>query len=316
MELYKKYRPELVSDVVGQPEAVKVLSGWIESGSIPHAIMFGGPSGVGKTTLARCLAKTLGAEDVMSYREMNVAVDRGVAMVEDLIEDVGGNISGGNRVWVLDEIHSLSKPAMNSLLKVLEESPSYAYFIFCTTETSKIIPALLNRCSRVTLKSISGTQIEKLLFEVALKEGKEITDAVAMAIANQADGSARAALVLLEQAFAVDDPDDMLAIVKNSDGPDITNPDMRAFWKVLFSQKQVSWKEVAAEFEKLTESPDTIRRVTLAALGTKLRRFNGAGMPLHKVADMMRIFQFGLEDSGKDGLLLMVFDAWARNASR
>lgn len=312
MELYKKYRPAEVSEVIGQPEAVKVLSGWIKGDNIPHAIMFDGPSGVGKTTLARCLAKVLGAEDAMSYREMNVAVDRGVAMVDDLIEDVANNITGGNRVWVLDELHATTKPCQNSLLKVLEDCPSYAYFIFCTTETSKILPALLNRCSRVTLKSVAETQLERLVFDVALREGREVTDDVAMAIAQKADGSARACLVLLEQALAVEDPADMKAIVQNSDGIDITNPDMRAFWKVLFSTKPVTWKEVASEFEKLTDSPETIRRVTLAALGTKLRKYNGGGISLQAAADMMRIFQFGLDDSGRDGLLLMVFDAWAR----
>lgn len=315
MELYKKYRPNKVSDVVGQPEAIKVLSGWIDAGNIPHAIIFDGPSGVGKTTLARCLAKVLGAESAINYREMNVAVERGVSMVEDLIEDVANNVTGGNRVWVLDEVQNTTKPAQNSLLKVLEECPPYAYFIFCTTETAKVIPALMNRCSRVTLKSIAATQLEKLLFNVALQEGRELTDDVATMISLKADGSGRSALVLLEQALAVDDPEDMKSIVRNSDGIDITNQDMRAFWKVLFSTKPVAWRDVAAEFEKLTDSPETIRRVTLAALGTKLRRYNGAGMPLHKVADMMRIFQFGLEDSGKDGLLLMVFDAWARMQS-
>lgn len=312
MELYKKHRPQLVADVFGQPDAVKVLNGWIASGTIPHAVMFDGPSGVGKTTLARCLSHELGADDVLDYREMNVAVERGVAMVEDLIEDVSNNISGGNRVWVLDEVHSLTKPAMNSLLKVLEECPSYAYFIFCTTETEKIIPALLNRCSRVSLKSISVTQLESLVHCVAVKEGRNLEADVETAIALKSDGSARAALVLLEQVLAVENHDDMLSIIQHSDGIDFSNPDLKAFWKVLFNPKDTSWKDVVSVFEKLTDEPETIRRVTLAALGTKLKRYNGWGITPKQIADAMRIFQFNLVDSGKDGLLLMVYDVWSR----
>lgn len=312
MELYKKYRPTSVSDVVGQREAVKVLSGWIKSDSIPHAIMFEGPSGVGKTTLARCLAGVLGASDAMNYREMNVAVERGVAMVDNLVEDVSTNITGGNRVWVLDEVHALSKQAMNSLLKVLEDCPPYAYFIVCTTETQKIIPALLNRFSRVSLKSVATTQIEKLLHSVAEKEGRRIPDDVATGIALKSDGSVRSALVLLEQVLTVDDPDDMKAIVNNCDGIDLNRNDLRAFWKVLFNPKISPWSDVVAELDKLTDSHESIRLVTLAALATKLRRYNGYGLSMGKIADMMRIFQFGLEDSGKSGLLLMVYDAWVR----
>ena len=312
MELYKKYRPQTVADVVGQPEAVKVVSGWIKADNIPHAILFEGPSGVGKTTLARCLARELGAEGVLNYREMNVAVERGVSMVEDLVEDVANNLTDGNRVWVLDEMQSLTLPAKNSLLKVLEECPSYAYFIFCTTDTSKIIKPLMNRCSRVSLKAIKTSSLEGLIRSVAEKEGVTVPDNIVSTIASKADGSARGALVLLEQALTVTQPEDMLAIVNNSDNIDIGNAGLRAFWSTLFSPKPHPWKLVADELEKLTDTPETIRRTTLAALDTKLRKHTGAGLSIAKVADMIRIFQFGLDDSGKPGLTLMVYDAWVR----
>lgn len=309
MELYKKYRPDDISGIVGQPEAVNVVGGWIKAGNIPHSIMFEGPTGVGKTTFARCLAKQLGATDVLNYREMNVSVDRGIAMVEDLIEDVSSNLFGGNRVWVLDELHGVSKSAQNSLLKVLEESPSYAYFVFCTTDPQKIIPALLNRCSRISLRAIPATRIEQLVLDVASKEGRDIPVEVARGISLKTEGSARSALVLLEQVLAVSDPDAMQAIVSQASFDNFNDPSIQEFWKVLFSYRPVGWSEVVASFDKLTESEETIRRITLRALATRLRRYRG-GIPMDKLADMMRIFQFGLEESGRDGLLLMVYDAW------
>ena len=309
MELYKKYRPSGLDEVYGQADAIKMLTGWVSENNIPHAIMLDGPTGVGKSTIARILASVLGASDPAHLREINVSSDRGLDMVGLITEDLQGNIFGGNRVWVLEEAQGITKQGQGALLQLIEDLPDYAYFIFCTMEPQKIITALKGRCAQLHLKRIPSFAMSNILQSALQREGKTLDSKILMQIVKKADGSARRALMLLEECLAVSDTDQMLSII-NTEESLIVGGDYKDFWSTLFRRRNVPWNVVVAEFSELTDDPETIRRATLRALGTMLIRDGSAGLDTDTLAEFMGIFKDSLVDSGQDGLLLMVYQSW------
>ena len=307
MELYRKYRPSSFADVVGQREAVGVLKGWLKKGSVPHAIMFDGPSGCGKTTLARILATELGCTNELSYQEINVSVECGVVMVAELIEDSKHNITGGNRVWVLDEVHGLTSQSSNALLKVLEEAPSYAYFLLCTTNPEKILPTLLNRCQQIKVKPLSDQALRSAISRVLTAEEREIPDDVVEALVSYADGSGRKAIVKLEQCLAASRPENMLAIIQEGDQ---FNASVRDLCNIFTGGKKATWRETAKILGSLEDDTEKIRRAVLGWISSALVKGWARSVPPKVLADIIRIFQFNTYDSGRPGLVLMTYDAW------
>jgi DNA polymerase III gamma/tau subunit len=306
MELYRKYRPKTFDEVEGQREAVGTLKGWLAKKSVPHSIMFEGASGCGKTTLARILASELGCKNDLNYQEMNVAIERGVAMVESLLLDCKNNFTGGNRVWVLDEIQAVSKPAMQSLLKVLEESPPYAYFFLCTTDPAKILPTLMNRCQHIKVNQLSDTALENTIKRVAEGENREVPKEVMDAIVHYSEGSARKAVVKLEQCLAATKPENMLALITQETGLTVG---VKQLCTIFTSGKKYTWKDTARILDHLQEDSETIRRAILGWVSSAMVRGWG-GITPQALAEILRIFQFNTYDSGKPQLVLMVYDAW------
>jgi DNA polymerase-3 subunit gamma/tau len=211
--LTRKYRPQSFDDIVSQDHVSSTLKNAIKQNRISHAYMFSGPRGVGKTTMARVLARTINQIDnsvdgeslnqTLNIVEIDAASNNKVEDVHQLRETVRIPPQNGRyKVFIIDEVHMLSKQAFNALLKTLEEPPSYAIFIFATTEPHKVLPTILSRVQRFDFKRISVDEIVQRLKNICIDEDITIDDESLHVIAKKADGALRDALGLMDQAIA------------------------------------------------------------------------------------------------------------------
>jgi DNA polymerase III subunit gamma/tau len=211
--LTRKYRPQSFDDIVSQDHVSSTLKNAISQNRISHAYMFCGPRGVGKTTMARVLARTINQIDnsvdgeslnqTLNIVEIDAASNNKVEDVHQLRETVRIPPQNGRyKVFIIDEVHMLSKQAFNALLKTLEEPPPYAIFIFATTEPHKVLPTILSRVQRFDFKRISVNEIVERLKGICKTEQISIDDESLHIIAKKADGALRDALGLMDQAIA------------------------------------------------------------------------------------------------------------------
>ncbi|MBU4314999.1 DNA polymerase III subunit gamma/tau [Patescibacteria group bacterium] len=229
--LYRKYRPSRFDTVSGQGHIVQTIQNEIKDGTIAHAYLFSGPRGVGKTTIARLLAKTINCDgrkkdsaepcgdcshcksfdenSAMDIIEIDAASHTGVDNVrENIIEALRfAPVSGKYKIFIIDEVHMLSTNAFNALLKTLEEPPAYGIFILATTEIHKIPQTIISRCQRFDFHRLSQEEIIKRLSMVINAEGITADDSVLESIARLSEGCLRDAESLLGQILALGEKD-------------------------------------------------------------------------------------------------------------
>ena len=221
--LARKYRPQTFSEVYAQDHVTEILQNAIESKRIAHAFLFTGPRGVGKTSMARILAKSLNCEEGPSAHPCNkchncLEITAGTS--SDVIEIDGASNTGVDdirelqkelmyapsqsqyKIYIIDEVHMLSKNAFNALLKTLEEPPENVLFIFATTEAQKVLATIVSRCQRYDFKRIPVEAIVKRLREITASENIQIDDESLYMIARKADGGMRDALSLMDQVLS------------------------------------------------------------------------------------------------------------------
>jgi DNA polymerase-3 subunit gamma/tau len=200
--LYQKYRPSSFRDVLGQDHIVKVLSGALKEGNAAHAYLFVGSRGTGKTSVARILARELGASDRDTY-EIDAASNTGVDNIRQLREEASVMpFDSKKKVYIVDEVHMLSKGAFNAFLKLLEEPPSHVVFILATTELEKVPETIQSRCQMFTFKKPTQKVLMEMVTRVAKAEGFTLEPASAELIALLADGSFRDAHGILQKILS------------------------------------------------------------------------------------------------------------------
>ncbi|MBL1434354.1 DNA polymerase III subunit gamma/tau [Candidatus Wolfebacteria bacterium] len=200
--LYRKYRPQKFSEVVGQDHITKVLEGAIAQDNIGHAYLFSGTRGLGKTTVARIFAKAIGCTENDLY-EIDAASHTGIDNIRELSENVYTlPFDSPYKVYIIDEVHMLSKSAFNAFLKTLEEPPKHVVFILATTETEKLPDTIISRCQTFTFKKPSRKVLADVVTKISTKEGFTLEAAAAELIALLADGSFRDAQSILQKIHA------------------------------------------------------------------------------------------------------------------
>ena len=219
--LYRKYRPKNFEEVAGQKEIVKTIKTSLRNGKTSHAYLFTGPRGVGKTTLARLIAKGVNSlengitdepcnrcENCLAINngtfldmvEIDAASNRGIDEIRQLKEKINYQpVKGRKKIYIIDEVHMLTKEAFNALLKTLEEPPEHVIFILATTEADKILPTIISRCQRYDFKTLSLNDMKEQLRFIGKNEGVDIPDDVLELIYESSGGSVRDAVSILER---------------------------------------------------------------------------------------------------------------------
>lgn len=220
ISLYRKYRPQVFEEVVGQVHVTRTLSNAVRENCFSHAYLFAGPRGTGKTTTARILAKALNCAEgptpvpcnkcslclgvnngsCIDVLEIDAASNRGIDEIRDLREKVNFlPVQGRYKVYIIDEAHMLTTEAFNALLKTLEEPPVHVIFVLATTEPHKVLPTILSRCQRFDFRRISVSDMLKKLKQIIKEEKIKIDEEAIPIIAKHAQGSLRDAISVLDQ---------------------------------------------------------------------------------------------------------------------
>jgi DNA polymerase-3 subunit gamma/tau len=303
----RKYRPQSFRDVVGQDAAVTTLKNAIRFDKVAHAYLFCGSRGVGKTTLARLFAKALNCLqptdlepcnacpsclEIASGQSLDVieidgASNRGIDDIRQINETVGYAPSHGKyKIYIIDEVHMLTKEAFNALLKTLEEPPEKAKFFFATTEPHKVLPTIISRCQRFDLARISSDRIASKLRQIALDLNRVVEDEALDLIASFSDGSLRDAESLLDQILCFAEGTIAASAVRQSLG--LVSEELFFSLDQAFSESRLpyafecvdhlfqSGKDLAHFFEQLIEHYRRIALVRTLGNSSSAEKYNAS----------------------------------------
>lgn len=290
-DLHDLMRPKTLSDVVGQKEAVAVVQTWLEAGA-PHAVLFSGDSGTGKSTLAKIMGQSLsGRKDPSAVRVINCADFRGIDTAREMAaEVVYPPLSGKPVVYVLEEVVQLPKTTQQAMLTMLEEPPPWAYFLLTASDTSGLIKPFLTRLKRVHLNPLGRDDLREIATTACKTLKVELPDGYETAV-RQADGSARKLLSQLEILLAG-------GIPSEEDGT-AEDPTVLDLYKTL-GRGRGYWDKIGAAIDKVLEkgTPEGVRKQLLAISVHGMRRKEA--LAFHTAGAM----QWSFTDSGPSGLWL------------
>ena len=264
MELYKKYRPSELDEIIGNRSAVESLRQMIKKDSIPHTLLFSGPSGNGKTTLARILANKMNAEVTemnMSHKEM-----RGIDGANELISKLGfKSLSGQKKVIILDEVDQATKDWQKAMKKPLEDTPNHVYFFLCTTMPEKLIKDIHTRSTQIQVHSINSRELSVYLKSIVEKENKSVNRSILRKITESSNGSVRKALVLLGQILEVseDKQEELLKTIHIEDNEEVIN-----LCRSLLRGER--WQTISNILKGLKEDPESVRFAILGYMNSVL----------------------------------------------
>ena len=297
--LYQKYRPVEWNQIKGNSDITSVLENMLSDlKTCPHTFLLHGETGTGKTTIARIIANKLGCKG-NDYTEMNMADLRGIDTIRDIISNCQFMpIEGNVRVWVLDEVHQVTGAAANSLLKILEDTPSHVYFILCTTDSQKLLETIKGRCSVFQTKPLSDAQMFGVLRRIVTGEKQELQKEVYDQIIQDSLGHARNAIQILEQVLSVPS-DRRLEIARQT-----AAEQSKAIELCRALMSEAKWPKIAEILKGLKDQEsESVRRVVLGYCQAVL--LNGKDDPLCGL--IMEEFREPLYNIGFPGLVLATY---------
>lgn len=301
VELYRKYRPSTLDEMVGNEATIKSLKAELENGS--HVFLFTGPAGCGKTTLARIIAKEVGAGD-LSIKEINSAENRGIDTAREVQEQMRYNPSDGDAlVWIFDECHQWLAPVQNAFLKALEDTPEHVYFFLCTTDPQKLITPLKTRCSIINVTPLTDDEMTYLLKRTARAEGIKMGSEVYERICELAQGGSRKGLKLLSKVLYLESDEERMEVLKLGDASD--NPETIELCRALL-QKGCTWSKLAFLLKTLDLSePERVRQAVMGYMNSVL--LNGKDT-LEAVSAMQAFSNADTYKNGKFGITVACLD--------
>lgn len=299
-ELYKVHRPSKLSELLGQDDAVKTIKGFGKDG-VPHCLLLVGPSGCGKTTIARILKRLLLCSDY-DFHELNCAADaRGIDTIRSIQSRMwDSSMGGGCRIWLLDEAGKLTGDAQTALLKMLEDTPPHVYFFLATTDPQKLISTIKTRATEIKVKALKGKDMESLLSRVAAAEKFNLTEEVRDKLVDVSEGSARKALVLLNQIIKIESEEDQLAAVSSG----VANSAAIEIARALINPK-ATWGAVSKLLKDVEDEPETVRRVVLGYCKSVLL---GGGNLAPRARDIIFTFEKAWYDGGAASMVACCYD--------
>ncbi len=267
-------RPATLDEVIGNDGVKESLKAVFGQDDRPHASLFIGPSGCGKTTLARIVAKMIGcaAEDVQEYNSSNT---RGIDSIREIAQNaVYSPMVGKVKVYLLDEVHRMTKDAQNALLKLLEDTPKHVYFLLCTTDPEMLIKAIKTRCMTFEVKSLAGPQLTKLIEQTLEKCGEleSFSKKVIKTIVKIADGCPRQAMILLDQVYNILDEDAAIEALNGAIAS--TEAASIDLCRILLETRTNRWGDVKYILKNLQEEPEKLRYGILGYLDAVLMSDN------------------------------------------
>ena len=270
--LYQEMRPKSLKGIVGNEAVVGALESIIKkpSGDRPHAFLFSGGSGCGKTTFARILATGFGCKEGHGIHEYNAANSRGIDTIRALSETLNYYpMFGGVKVIILDEVHQLTSEAQSALLKVLEETPDFVYFMLCTTEPEKVIATVRNRCTQFKVSLLSDKKIKALLDAVCSEKKWDVLADTKENITYFAEGCPREALKLLEMLHGLDEDAALQLLVKNTEKDNVIFELCRLL-NTSAEARVNKWKHIVEVAMSLEDDTEKARKSILKYLGNRV----------------------------------------------